>query len=69
MKATIPVDHRVSDGLEAAQPEVQALAKYLEEPLRLLVKITLYPSAEGACNCPLHFHIFGVTNRYSHRHD
>jgi pyruvate dehydrogenase E2 component (dihydrolipoamide acetyltransferase) len=36
MKATISVDHRVSDGVEAAQ-FTQALAKYLEEPLRLLV--------------------------------
>jgi pyruvate dehydrogenase E2 component (dihydrolipoamide acetyltransferase) len=36
MKATIAVDHRVSDGVEAAQ-FMQALAKYLEEPLRLLV--------------------------------
>jgi pyruvate dehydrogenase E2 component (dihydrolipoamide acetyltransferase) len=36
MKATIAVDHRVSDGVEAAQ-FMQALARYLEEPLRLLV--------------------------------
>ena len=36
MKATVSVDHRVSDGVEAAQ-FMQALAKYLEEPLRLLV--------------------------------
>lgn len=36
MKATISVDHRVSDGAEAAQ-FMQALAKYLEEPVRLLV--------------------------------
>lgn len=36
MKATISVDHRISDGAEAAQ-FMQALAKYLEEPLRLLV--------------------------------
>ena len=36
MKATISVDHRVSDGAEAAQ-FMQALAKYLEEPLRLIV--------------------------------
>lgn len=36
MKATISVDHRVSDGVEAAR-FMQALAKYLEEPLRLLV--------------------------------
>jgi pyruvate dehydrogenase E2 component (dihydrolipoamide acetyltransferase) len=36
MKATISVDHRVSDGAEGAQ-FMQALAKYLEEPLRLLM--------------------------------
>jgi len=36
MKATISVDHRVSDGAEAAQ-FMQALAKYLEEPLRLML--------------------------------
>lgn len=36
MKATIAVDHRVSDGAEAAR-FMQSLAKYLEEPLRLLV--------------------------------
>jgi pyruvate dehydrogenase E2 component (dihydrolipoamide acetyltransferase) len=36
MKATLSVDHRVSDGVEAAQ-FLQALANYLEEPLRLLV--------------------------------
>ena len=36
MKATISVDHRVSDGAEAAH-FMQALAKYLEEPLRLLM--------------------------------
>lgn len=36
MKATISVDHRVSDGAEAAQ-FLQSLEKYLEEPLRLLV--------------------------------
>lgn len=36
MKATISVDHRVSDGAEAAQ-FMQALKKYLEEPLRLMV--------------------------------
>jgi pyruvate dehydrogenase E2 component (dihydrolipoamide acetyltransferase) len=35
MKATISVDHRVSDGAEAAR-FLQALAKYLEEPLRLV---------------------------------
>ena len=36
MKATVSVDHRVSDGVEAAQ-FMQALAKYLEEPLRLMI--------------------------------
>ncbi len=36
MRATLSVDHRVSDGAEAAQ-FMQALAKYLEEPLRMLV--------------------------------
>lgn len=36
MKATISVDHRVSDGAEAAK-FMQALAAYIEEPLRLLV--------------------------------
>ncbi len=36
MKATISVDHRVSDGAEAAQ-FMRALQRYLEEPLRLLV--------------------------------
>lgn len=36
MNATISVDHRVSDGAEAAQ-YLQSLAKYLEEPLRLMV--------------------------------
>ena len=36
MKATISVDHRISDGSEAAQ-FMQTLAKYLEEPLRLLI--------------------------------
>jgi pyruvate dehydrogenase E2 component (dihydrolipoamide acetyltransferase) len=36
MKATLSVDHRVSDGVEGAQ-FLQALAQYLEEPLRLLV--------------------------------
>ena len=35
-EATLSVDHRVSDGVEAAQ-FMQSLAKYLEEPLRLLV--------------------------------
>jgi len=36
MKATISVDHRVSDGAEGAR-YMQALAAYLEQPLRLLV--------------------------------
>jgi pyruvate dehydrogenase E2 component (dihydrolipoamide acetyltransferase) len=36
MKATLSVDHRVSDGAEAAR-FLQALAQYLEEPLRLLM--------------------------------
>lgn len=36
MKATLSVDHRVSDGAEAAK-FMQALAVYLEEPVRLLV--------------------------------
>jgi pyruvate dehydrogenase E2 component (dihydrolipoamide acetyltransferase) len=36
MKATISVDHRVSDGAEAAQ-FLQAMSKYLEEPLHLMV--------------------------------
>ena len=37
MNFTISVDHRVSNGVAAAQPQVQALAKYLEGPLKLLV--------------------------------
>ena len=36
MKMVLSVDHRVSDGVEAAQ-FMQALAAYLEEPLRLVV--------------------------------
>ncbi|MCX6060252.1 MAG: dihydrolipoamide acetyltransferase family protein [Chloroflexi bacterium] len=36
MKATISVDHRVSDGAEAAQ-FMQALAGYLENPVRMLL--------------------------------
>jgi pyruvate dehydrogenase E2 component (dihydrolipoamide acetyltransferase) len=36
MKMTISVDHRVSDGAEAAR-FLQALTKYIEEPLRLMV--------------------------------
>jgi pyruvate dehydrogenase E2 component (dihydrolipoamide acetyltransferase) len=36
MNATISVDHRVSDGAEAAR-FMQAMTPYLEQPLRLLV--------------------------------
>jgi pyruvate dehydrogenase E2 component (dihydrolipoamide acetyltransferase) len=36
MKATISVDHRVSDGAEAAR-FMQAMAVFLEEPLRLVI--------------------------------
>jgi len=36
MQATLSVDHRVSDGAEAAR-FLQALAPYLEEPVRLLL--------------------------------
>jgi pyruvate dehydrogenase E2 component (dihydrolipoamide acetyltransferase) len=36
MKATLSVDHRVSDGVEAAR-FLQALAVFLEEPLRLVL--------------------------------
>jgi pyruvate dehydrogenase E2 component (dihydrolipoamide acetyltransferase) len=36
MKATIAVDHRISDGVEAAK-FMQALAGFLEEPLRLVL--------------------------------
>lgn len=36
MKATISVDHRVSDGAEAAR-FMQALAEFFEEPLRLMI--------------------------------
>jgi pyruvate dehydrogenase E2 component (dihydrolipoyllysine-residue acetyltransferase) len=36
MKATISVDHRVSDGAEAAR-YLQALESFIQEPLRLLV--------------------------------
>ena len=36
MKATISIDHRVSDGAEGAR-FMQAMQKYLEEPLRLFV--------------------------------
>jgi pyruvate dehydrogenase E2 component (dihydrolipoamide acetyltransferase) len=36
MKATISVDHRVSDGAEAAQ-FMQVFGKYLENPLNMIV--------------------------------
>jgi pyruvate dehydrogenase E2 component (dihydrolipoamide acetyltransferase) len=36
MKATLSVDHRISDGVEGAR-FLQALAKYIEEPLRILI--------------------------------
>ena len=36
MKATLSIDHRISDGAEGAR-FMQALARYIEEPLRLLV--------------------------------
>jgi pyruvate dehydrogenase E2 component (dihydrolipoamide acetyltransferase) len=36
MKTTISVDHRVSDGAEAAR-FLQALTRYIEQPLRLMV--------------------------------
>jgi pyruvate dehydrogenase E2 component (dihydrolipoamide acetyltransferase) len=36
MKATISIDHRVSDGAEAAR-FMQAMAKYLEKPMLMLV--------------------------------
>jgi pyruvate dehydrogenase E2 component (dihydrolipoamide acetyltransferase) len=36
MKMTISADHRVSDGAEAAQ-FMQTLAKFIEEPMRLLM--------------------------------
>lgn len=36
MKATLSIDHRVSDGVEGAR-FLQALGKYIEEPLRLLI--------------------------------
>jgi pyruvate dehydrogenase E2 component (dihydrolipoamide acetyltransferase) len=36
MKATISVDHRISDGVEAAK-FLQVLAQYLEQPLYLLI--------------------------------
>ena len=37
MKATLSVDHRISDGAEGAR-FLQALAKYIEEPMRLLIE-------------------------------
>lgn len=36
MRATLSIDHRISDGAEGAR-FLQALAKYIEEPLRLLI--------------------------------
>ncbi len=36
VKATVSVDHRVSDGAEAAQ-FMLALARFLENPIRMLV--------------------------------
>jgi pyruvate dehydrogenase E2 component (dihydrolipoamide acetyltransferase) len=36
MKATLSVDHRISDGAEGAR-FLQALSKYIEEPMRLLI--------------------------------
>ncbi|MFU8773927.1 MAG: 2-oxo acid dehydrogenase subunit E2, partial [Anaerolineales bacterium] len=36
MKATISIDHRISDGAEAAQ-FLQELGKFLEEPLRIFI--------------------------------
>ena len=36
MKVTLSIDHRISDGVEGAR-FLQALAKYIEEPLRLLI--------------------------------
>lgn len=36
LKATLSIDHRISDGAEGAR-FLQALAKYIEEPLRLLI--------------------------------
>ncbi len=36
MKATLSVDHRISDGVEAAR-FLQSLAEYLESPLKLLL--------------------------------
>jgi len=36
MKATLSVDHRISDGAEGAR-YLQALARYIEQPMRLLI--------------------------------
>jgi pyruvate dehydrogenase E2 component (dihydrolipoamide acetyltransferase) len=36
MKATVSVDHRISDGAEAAR-FMQALGAYLEEPMKLVI--------------------------------
>jgi pyruvate dehydrogenase E2 component (dihydrolipoamide acetyltransferase) len=36
MNATISVDHRVSDGAEAAR-FLQAMARYVEQPLLLMI--------------------------------
>ncbi len=36
LKATLSIDHRISDGAEGAR-FMQAMAKYIEEPLRLLI--------------------------------
>jgi pyruvate dehydrogenase E2 component (dihydrolipoamide acetyltransferase) len=36
MKATLSIDHRISDGVEGAR-FLQALTKFIEEPLRLLI--------------------------------
>ncbi len=36
MKATLSIDHRISDGAEGAR-FLQALARYIEQPLRLLI--------------------------------
>ena len=36
MKATISVDHRISDGAEAAK-FMQTLGAYLEDPMRLVI--------------------------------
>jgi pyruvate dehydrogenase E2 component (dihydrolipoamide acetyltransferase) len=36
MKATLSIDHRISDGAEGAR-FLQTLAKYIEEPIRLLL--------------------------------